>query len=254
MRANVAGRGQERDGSFPQAAEFDAYAAGYAAGMENPVKALLGESAEQYVELKLRWLLRRHPWLAASSAARVLDYGCGTATLLRLMAGAGIRANLAGCDVSQAMLDEAARRWTTADGPYPLLRLQEGALTPFPNRSFDLVVVSAVLHHVAAEERPAVYAELCRVARPGGKVVVFEHNPLNPVTRYVVARTPIDRDAVLLRAPEVERGLRAAGASIGATRFIMFAPPRLRVLEKLEDALGWLPLGAQYAVEATVRP
>jgi hypothetical protein len=43
----------------PVAAEFDAHAPGYAAGMENPLKALLGDSAEQFVALKLRWLVRR---------------------------------------------------------------------------------------------------------------------------------------------------------------------------------------------------
>ncbi|CAA9271532.1 MAG: hypothetical protein AVDCRST_MAG08-3223 [uncultured Acetobacteraceae bacterium] len=251
--SGAAGRCQVQDGPLPPAAEFDAFAPGYAAGMENPLKALLGESAEQYVALKLRWLLRRHPWLATDSAARILDYGCGAATLLRLMAGAGVRAGLVGCDVSQAMLDEAERRWAAGDGPCPPLRLQQGTRTPFSDGSFDLVLVSAVLHHVPPGERPAVYAELCRVTRPGGTIVVFEHNPLNPVTRYVVARTPIDRDAVLLRAPEVERGLRAAGASVGGTRFIMFAPPRLRALETLDNALSWLPLGAQYAVEAIIR-
>ena len=41
--------------------------------------------------------------------------------------------------------------------------------------------------------------------------MVFEHNPLNPVTRFVVARTPIDPNAILLRAAEVMRGLSGAG-------------------------------------------
>ena len=82
--------------------------------------------------------------------------------------------------------------------------------------------------------------------------MVFKHDPLGPGTRYVVARTPIDRDAVLLRASEVESGLLAAGAHVRRTRYIMFAPPRLRSLERLDGALGRLPLGAQYVVEATV--
>ncbi len=150
------------------------------------------------------------------------------------------------------MLDEAERLWT--GGPRPRLCLQHGARTPFPDWSFDLVLISAVLHHVPPRERPEVYAELRRVVRPGGAIVVFEHNPLNPVTRYVVARTPIDRDAVLLRASEVESGLLAAGARVRRTRYIMFAPPRLRSLDGLDDILGRLPFGAQYAVDATVAP
>lgn len=238
-------------------AEFDAYAPGYAAGMENPLKALLGEAAEQYIALKLRWLLKRYPSLRAAGEEpmRVLDYGCGTATLLRLMADARIQASLTGCDVSEGMLAEAERRWPEhLRAAKPEFRVQQGAKSPFPSKSFDLVVISAVLHHVPTQERPEVYAELCRIARPGGRIVVFEHNPLNPVTRYVVARTPIDRDAVLLRAREAEQGLAAAGATALRTRYIMFAPPRLRALAPLEDALGWLPLGAQYVVTAAVEP
>ena len=234
-------------------AEFDSYAPGYAAGMENPLKAMLGESAEQYVALKLRWLLRRYPLLRAGGAApgRVLDYGCGTATLLRLMAEAGVTCRLSGCDVSSGMLAEAARSWPARlQAQCPELHRQQGARTPFPDGGFDLVVISAVLHHVPPGERGDVYAELCRVTRKGGAIVVFEHNPLNPVTRYVVAHTPIDRDAILLRAAEARRGLQAAGAQEVSTHYLMFAPPRLRALSALEAGLGWLPLGAQYAVAA----
>jgi SAM-dependent methyltransferase len=243
--------------SQPRTAEFDRYAPGYSAGMENPLKAMLGESAEQYVALKLRWLLQRYPWLRerTDGPVRMLDYGCGIATLLRLMAEAGVQCGLAGCDISEGMLAEADRRWPAQlHERRPELRLQQGARSPFPDGSFDLVVISAVLHHVPPVERHEVYRELCRLARSGGQVVVFEHNPLNPITRYVVARTPIDRDAILLRAKEARRGLALAGATNIRTRYIMFAPPRLRILSRVDEALGWLPFGAQYAVAATVGP
>ena len=106
--------------------EFDGYASDYAAGMENPLKALLGDSADQYVNVKLRWLLRRFPSLCTTSAGmRILDYGCGAATLLRLMADAGVRASLTGCDVSIGMLEEAGHRWPERlRNAKPELRLQ----------------------------------------------------------------------------------------------------------------------------------
>ena len=234
-------------------AEFDAYATDYAAGMENPLKAVLGATADQFVELKLRWILRRFPSLRTGhGATQVLDYGCGSATLLRLMAEVGAKATLAGCDVSRGMLNEAERRWPEhLLGAKPALHLQQGACTPFQDKDFDLVIISSVLHHVPTADRPLVYAELRRVTRTGGHIVVFEHNPLNPLTRFVVSRTPIDRDAILLRAGEVARGLTASGATDVRTRYLMFTPPRVRVPDLLEEALGWLPIGAQYVVTAT---
>jgi SAM-dependent methyltransferase len=229
--------------------EFDQYAAGYDAGMDNPLKAMLGESADTFVAIKLRWLLRRFPDLRdRKEEFRILDYGCGVGTLLRLTAEAGLRATLAGCDVASGMLDEASRHWP-AHLRTPEFHQQDGARTPFAPMSFDFVVISAVLHHVAPNERADVYGELCRVLRPAGRLVVFEHNPLNPVTRYVVARTPIDRNAILLRAGEVCRGLQPFFTNI-RTNYLMFLPPRLRALEALENGVRWLPLGAQYAVTA----
>ena len=235
------------------AAEFDAYSGEYAAGMENPVKSLLGESADDFVAIKLRWLLRRFPGLARAGAEfRILDYGCGIATLLRLVAELRVGATLLGCDISAGMLDEARQRWPAALRP-PDLHQQEGAHVALPDASVDLVIISAVLHHVPPHERPAVYAELHRLLRPGGTLVVFEHNPLNPVTRYVVAHTPIDANAILLRAREVCGAVTAQLFADVRTSYLMFAPPRLTALSALEHHLGWLPLGAQYAVTAIRR-
>ncbi len=135
-------------------AEFDAHAPGYDGGMDNPVKAILGRDADQFLQLKLDWLLRRMPGLATADASfRVLDYGCGTAALLRLMGRQGLRPAFAGCDISAGMLEEAARTWPAEAGPKPELALQDGARTPFPDGGFDLVVISAVLHHVSVEDR-----------------------------------------------------------------------------------------------------
>jgi ubiquinone/menaquinone biosynthesis C-methylase UbiE len=230
--------------------EFDAYATDYAGGMDNPVKSLLGESADAFVAVKLRWMLRQFPDLRTKDRNfRVLDYGCGIATLLRLMAEDGLQATLMGCDVAGNMLDEAARRWPP-DLRAPELHHQEGARTPLPDGSVDLVIISAVLHHIALDDRTAVYAELRRLLRPNGRVIVFEHNPLNPVTRYVVAHTPIDQNAILLRAGEVSAALRQMQFADVRTSYLMFLPPRLAALAALESLIKWLPLGAQYATTA----
>jgi SAM-dependent methyltransferase len=235
----------------PPQAEFDNFAVGYSAGMDNPVTAMLGASADDFVAVKLRHLLRRFPGLR-SGAPSVLDYGCGTATLLRLMARELPRAKLMGCDISAGMLQEAQRLWP-AEAARPALHLQDGALTPLRSGSCDLVVISAVLHHVPPADRPGVHAEIFRVLRPGGHVIVFEHNPRNPVTRYIVAHAKIDRNAILLDAEEAQASLAAAGFTGIDTRYMMFAPPRLNFLRGIDDLLGWLPLGAQYATTA-VRP
>ncbi|MFZ5781175.1 MAG: class I SAM-dependent methyltransferase [Pseudomonadota bacterium] len=234
-------------------AEFDRHAASYDGGLDNPVKRLMGNAADQFIAVKARWLLRREPALKQGGLA-LLDYGCGAGDLMRVLAGLGARAAFTGCDVSGGMLAEAGKRWPDVSGPAPALALQDGAHAPFADGRFDVVTISAVLHHVPLDERPAVYRELGRLLRPGGRLYVFEHNPRNPLVRYVIARTPIDANAILLDAREVRHGLLDAARYELDTDYLMFMPPGLPALGGIDRLLAWLPLGAQYAVAARKLP
>jgi len=234
-------------------AEFDRHAASYDGGLDNPVKRMMGNTADQFIAVKARWLLRREPALKRGGLA-LLDYGCGAGDLMRVLAGLGARAAFTGCDVSGGMLAEAGKRWPDAFGPVPALALQDGARTPFVDGRFDIVTISAVLHHVPVDERAAVYRELGRVLKPGGRLYVFEHNPRNPLVRYVITRTPIDANAILLDAREVRHGLLDAARYELDTDYLMFMPPGLPALGGIDRLLAWLPLGAQYAVAARKLP
>lgn len=231
-------------------AEFDQHAATYDGGLDNPVKRMMGDSADQFLAVKARWLLRREKALR-DGTLDVLDYGCGAGDMMRVLAGLGARARFTGCDVSEGMLGEVARRWPAAFGPAPAIATQQGAATPFDGGRFDIAFISAVLHHVPVADRPAVYAELGRLLKPGGRLYVFEHNPRNPLVRYVIARTPIDANAILLDAHEVRHGLLDQAPYDLDTDYLMFMPPGIALLRPIDRALAWLPLGAQYAVAAT---
>jgi ubiquinone/menaquinone biosynthesis C-methylase UbiE len=230
-------------------AEFDKHAATYDGGLDNPIKRLTGNSPDQFIAVKARWLLRREKGLRTGEL-RLLDYGCGAGDLMRVLAELGARVTFSGCDVSTGMLAEAAKRWPGGQGATPTLATQDGARTPFADGQFDVATVSAVLHHVPVAERPAVYAELGRVLKPGGRLYVFEHNPRNPLVRHVIARTPIDENAILLDANEVQAGLLDSARYEVETDYLMFMPPGIKFLRSIDRALAWLPLGAQYAVAA----
>ncbi len=229
-------------------AEFDRHAASYDGGMDGPVKRLLG-SADHFMEVKASWLLR-HEAALRTEDVKLLDYGCGAGDLMRMLVQLGARARVTGCDVSGGMLAEAQRRWQPEFGPPPHLAVQDGARTDFPDAAFDIVVVSAVLHHVPVEHRPAVFEELARVLKPGGRLYVFEHNPRNPLVRYVVANTKIDENAILLDPREVCARVPDALRNGLRTDYLMFTPPRFTLLRAIDRLLAWLPFGAQYAVAA----
>ncbi len=74
----------------------------------------------------------------------------------------------------------------------------------------------AALHHIA--DPVAVrqtLGEMVRVAAPGGRVVVWDHNPRNPYWKLLMARVPQDTgEERLVPEAEVLAGLRGAGARV----------------------------------------
>lgn len=222
---------------------FDRFAADYSTQMS---RALCGcdQGHDFFLRAKADAIVRAASVLGNAGRLRLLEIGCGPGLLGRFLAAAFPRTW--GCDTSIACLSEAHR---STSG----LRLfaADGLRTPFPSHSFDLVVASCVLHHVAAGSRNAMVLEMARLLRPGGLAVICEHNPWNPLTRAVVARCEFDHDAVLLSAGETRRRMRQAGLSLVRTRFILFFPWQGALWERVAMLLAHIPLGAQYVALGT---
>jgi SAM-dependent methyltransferase len=102
------------------------------------------------------------------------------------------------------------------------------------------------LHHVPPAQWKDFLREMRRVLRQGGLAVVFEHNPLNPLTRYVVTSLAMDADANLLSASMLRELMVQVGFKAPRTRNILFTPFVHSVFRWLDNRLGWIPFGAQY--------
>ena len=176
-----------------------------------------------------------------ASEAVCLDIGCGIGVVHPFML-AEVK-HLAGVDVSEEAIEIAS---ATNEGV--VYRVQREQALPFESDSFDFSSTTCVMHHVAPDQWRTFVSEAWRVTRPGGLFSVYEHNPLNPMTRWAVWRCPFDHDAVLLRAGEVEKLLRDQGFEIVTTRYLFFVPLDRPWARKLDRLLRWLPLGAQYVV------
>ena len=118
---------------------------------------------------------------------------------------------MTGVDPSQGMLDVMAERAPDVHG-----QRASGTELPFDDASFDLVLTVAALHHIAEPDAVRrTLAEMARVLRPGGRIVVWDHNPRNPYWKHLMARVPQDDgSARLIPEAEILEGLRACGARV----------------------------------------
>ena len=82
------------------------------------------------------------------------------------------KCNVIALDLSEQMLLKAAGRAHEHPGTVRLMRADAQVL-PFPEQTFDTVVTSCTMCSVPSPDR--VFAELVRVLRPGGTLLMFEH-------------------------------------------------------------------------------
>jgi SAM-dependent methyltransferase len=228
-------------------AEFDKFAAEYRAMHATNIKAS-GESPEYFAEYKIIDLARDSAALGALSAqARVLDFGAGVGYSVPFFARHLPEAQITCLDVSRKSLEVGAAQ----HGAGAEFTHFDGARIPYADATFDVALASCVFHHIPESEHVALLAEIRRVLKPRGLLFVFEHNPLNPLTRHAVDTCPFDENAVLIRAPKMRRRVLDAAFADARVNYRIFFPHALRGLRGLEPSLTWLPLGAQYYVRAS---
>jgi len=108
--------------------------------------------------------------LDVAESARVVEVGCGTGAIARIITSLIRVLEYVGTDPSPQLVERARELATGVSG----LRFEQadGASLPFADASFDLAIVHRVLSHVPDPHR--VLQEAVRVVREGGLVAVFD--------------------------------------------------------------------------------
>lgn len=108
---------------------------------------------------------------ALPAGSRIIDIGCGSGVFTQLLKEAGYR--VVGLDISPKLIERGKNA-------YPGLELIVGdaEALPFPDGSFDGVLLSGLVHHFPDPRLLAV--ETYRVLRPGGRFMAFDPNRMNP--------------------------------------------------------------------------
>jgi SAM-dependent methyltransferase len=217
---------------------FDTFAATYEELLKDPLRSRFAGASDFFIHQKCRVVARRLARRHGRTSLRILDAGCGLGTALAFFRPG---MHVFGADVSHPMLRHAVER-----GP---VAVQEPYDLPFADGTFDAAYAFCIYHHIPDDHHVRHLRELQRVVSAGSEVMVFEHNPYNPVTARIFARAPIDQGCHMIRPTTLRARFRDAGFRDITHGYLLFIPQSLSgVLGFLEPGLQWLPLGGQYFV------
>jgi SAM-dependent methyltransferase len=224
-------------------AEFDLLADEYHEQHKSNV-AITGEAPEYFAEYKIADLaaLVRERNIPAD---RLFDFGSGIGNSVPFFRKYFELCELSCGDVSERSIEISQTRFP-GEERYVLIEKH----IPLPDHSQDIVFSACVFHHIPHEEHQHWLTELRRITRPGGLLMIYEHNPLNPLTVRAVNTCPLDVNARLIWGGTLRRAALASGWNNAGIGYRVFFPAWLKSLRPLEQHLGWLGLGAQYRLVA----
>ena len=219
---------------------FDEYAAHYDRALARGLD-VTGEDRNYYARRRVEWLRRRLDRLGLG-CGNVIEFGCGTGTNIPFLVELANASSVLGIDASEKSLEIARKKFGSHNARF--LTTREYA----PDGRADLVFCNGVFHHIPPADRASAAEYLYHCLKPGGLFALWENNPWNPGTRWVMSRIAFDKDAITLSSPQAQRLVREAGFEVLRTDFLFIFPHALRLLRRLESLLSRLAIGGQYEV------
>lgn len=169
----------------------------------------------------------------------ILDYGCGIGKITSILVREFPQSNIYGFDVSKESMLVAKKENAELKNIYFMDELSE-------KQKYDFIIAANVFHHIEPNERINAMNKIKNLLKSSGKIIIFEHNPLNPITRRIVSQCPFDKNAEIILRNKFIQLAKSCGLEIEFKQYIVFFPWPSKLFRNLEILLGFLPLGAQY--------
>ena len=205
---------------------------------------MTGESPEYFAEYKVADLAELISSLRVPSM-KILDFGCGIGNSIPHFRKHLAKSKLICADVSERSLEIAHKRFP---GEETFLKINKNI--PLPCSSQDVVFSACVFHHISHDQHMQWLVELRRITKPGGVLIIYEHNPWNPLTVRAVKTSRLDVNAHLIRGGIMRKRAANAGWERPRVDYKLFFPAKMSVLRPMERYLQWFGLGAQYRMMA----
>ena len=173
---------------------------------------------------------------AIQNPKNILDFGCGVGTMIPHMKKEFKKSKIYAFDESKDSLKALKKRYPFVS----CLKKIDG------NLKFDLIFLSGVIHHIDEKIRKKILKKIYSSLSLNGRLIIFEHNPYNPLTNIVVKNCEFDRDAQLIKKKDLINICEDVSFKIDDSAYVYFFPTSMKKFKVLEKYLEWFFLGAQY--------
>ena len=222
---------------------FDKFASNYDEGHTKAVK-LSGYGPSYFDEYKIK-ILSKIVADFGDKEVTILNYGCGTGKTEKYIKKYIPRSKIYSIDVSEESINTAKK----ANAEYSNIQFKHFDGTRIPGEEkYDIIFCANVFHHIRRENHQSTLKEIYNKLKPEALFIVFELNPLNPMTMLVAIQNDykFDPDANLLTPFYAKKLLNKSGFRSIAINYTIFFPGFLSFFVPLEKYLTWLPFGAHY--------
>jgi len=217
--------------------EFDDYVDVYELHMDNTIPKILNDDL-YFSEYKIKLISKL---CKDKKIKKILDYGCGSGRSIQFLEQYFKGSEIYGFDVSVESIRVASKENNYAKF--------FSSIDEIKNESFDLILSANVFHHIKPEEQSDALHACYEMLSDQGEFFIFEHNPINPATRWIFEKCPLDIDAEMIGMNKLlVKGL-STKFKLNKKGYCLFFPKPLKFFRPLEYFMSFLPLGAQYYLD-----
>ena len=214
--------------------DFDNYTKNYEQLLKNQL-SFFSDDREYFSDCKTKIASN---YCSSVDTKNILDFGSGIGLSLSSLTVHFPDSKIFVTDLSKKSLNYVKKKYSK------VTVVDDSSLNKF---KFDLIFISGVFHHIPNDNRMNVLYRLESILSLNGKIIIFEHNPLNPITRRMVSTCPFDEDAELISLRKMNNMIQTTNIfNIISSGYYLFFPQMLKFLRPFEKIMTNIPLGGQY--------
>ena len=141
---------------------------------------------------------------------RILDLGCGDASMVLPLISPNRIHEYVGCDLSQPALDVAHQQFHVQHIPHQLIcEDMTRVAAEQPDNRFDLIISSYAIHHLNASQKERIIQKIARVLSPGGCFILIDifREPNEDRAAYIRNYMSLLRETWIQLTPESQNAV-----------------------------------------------